>query len=69
MFEFEPMLPLAFSLESLDPPDPAPNPLADREFDPPDDPPDRPEFVARLGESAFRRGAFGSRRRDLGSDM
>jgi len=69
MFEFEPMLPLAFSLESPDPPDPAPNPLADREFEPPDDPLDRPEFVARLGEFAFRRGAFGSRRRDLDSDM
>ncbi len=69
MFEFEPMLPLAFSLESPDPPDPAPNPLADREFEPPDDPLDRLEFVGRLGEFAFRRGQFGSRRRDLGSDM
>jgi hypothetical protein len=38
MFVFEPILPLAFSLESLEPPEPPP-------------------------------GLFGSRRRDLGSDM
>ena len=66
MFVLEPILPLAFSLESLDP---APDPLAERKFDPPDDPLDRLEFVGRLGEFAFRRGRFGSRRRDLGSDM
>ena len=65
MFVFEPILPLAFSLESPESPDP----LAERKFDPPDDPLDRLEFVGRLGEFAFRRGPFGSRRRDLGSDM
>ena len=43
--------------------------MADRKFDPPDDPLDRLEFVGRLGEFEFRRGPFGSRRRDLGSDM
>ncbi len=69
MFVFEPILPLAFSLESLEPPDPPPDPLADRKFDPPDDPLERLEFVGRLGEFEFRRGPFGSRRRDLGSDM
>ncbi|NBO68694.1 MAG: hypothetical protein EBV40_07675, partial [Actinobacteria bacterium] len=68
MFVFEPMLPLAFSPESPDNArDPAPDPLADRKFDPPDDPLVRLEFVGRLGEFAFRRGRFGSRRPDRGS--